>query len=84
MSYATTAIRGTPAPMGKPKMFSETLFVRVPEGTRERIEKVRGDVAQADYLREMLMADLKRAERRLERIADTQNAADETADESPE
>jgi hypothetical protein len=49
--------------MPKPRLYSETLFMRVPEGTRARVEAVRGRATQSDWLRNAVVAAIERAER---------------------
>jgi hypothetical protein len=44
--------------MPKPRTFTEDLFIRVPEGTKERIERLRGDDRQGDFLRRVLLSAL--------------------------
>jgi hypothetical protein len=44
--------------MPKPRTFTEDLFIRVPEGTKERIERLRSEDRQGDFLRRVLLSAL--------------------------
>lgn len=46
------------------KEFKEQLAFLVEEGTRARIEKVRGDASQADFLRAAVNAAISKAKRK--------------------
>lgn len=45
------------------KEFDEAVYVRLPAGTRERIDAVRGGVRQGDFLRDLIMTQLGQIER---------------------
>lgn len=47
----------------KPKLFYEAMHVRLPGGTKARIDALRGDTRQGDFVRQMLMDELERLER---------------------
>jgi hypothetical protein len=46
----------------KPKIYDEATHVRLPAGTKKRIDAVRGDMRQADFIRQALMDELERLE----------------------
>ncbi|MCW2245001.1 hypothetical protein M2352_000592 [Azospirillum fermentarium] len=41
--------------MPKPRLYDEDLFVRAPKGTKERIDRLRGDERQGDFVRRVLL-----------------------------
>ena len=47
----------------KPKIYFEATHVRLPPGTKARIEAVRGDVRQADFIRNVLLERLDELEK---------------------
>ena len=64
MDCASALSPATAARVTKPKVFDDKpIFVRVVPGVRERIDELRGDIRQGDYVREMLMAELERREK---------------------
>jgi len=46
----------------KPKLFDEAIHFRVKKGTKERIDMLRGDMRQGDFMRELLEEALSRQE----------------------
>ncbi len=44
--------------MPKPKLYTEDVFIRAPEGTKARIDAQRGDTRQGDFLRRVLLGAL--------------------------
>lgn len=50
--------RGKRGPMARPKLFTEDLYLRLPQGTRERIERLRGEERQGDFVRRVLLGAL--------------------------
>lgn len=46
----------------KPKLFDEALHVRARKGTRARIDRLRGDMRQGDFVRLLLEEALDRRE----------------------
>lgn len=46
----------------KPKIFDEALHVRARKGTRARIDRLRGDMRQGDFVRLLLEEALDRRE----------------------
>jgi len=46
----------------RPKLFDEALHFRARQGTKARIDALRGDVRQGDYVRELLEEALDRRE----------------------
>lgn len=46
----------------KPKIFSEAIHFRARAGTRARLDAVRGDVRQGDFVRELLEEALRARE----------------------
>ena len=51
----------------KPKIFDEALHLRLPAGTKARIDALRGDVRQGDFVRSLLEESLDRRERNTSR-----------------
>lgn len=47
----------------KPKIFFEALHVRVPEGTKARIDALKGDQRQGDFVRELLEEAISKREK---------------------
>jgi hypothetical protein len=41
--------------MPKPRLYEEDLFVRAPKGTKERIDRLRGEERQGDFVRRVLL-----------------------------
>lgn len=56
---------GNPRRVTKPKIYDEAMHIRLPAGTKQRIEAVRGELRQADFVREILMDELERLEKSL-------------------
>ena len=60
---------GTAFPSGntrrvtKPKLFYEAMHVRLPDGTKARIDALRGDTRQGDFVRQVLLEGLERLEK---------------------
>ena len=54
---------GTPRRVTKPKLFDEAMHVRLPAGTKARIDALRGDTRQGDYVRLIMLEALERAEK---------------------
>lgn len=52
----------TPRRVTKPKIFDEAMHVRLPGGTKGRIDALRGDMRQGDFVRQVLLEALKRLE----------------------
>ena len=51
----------------KPKLFDEAMHVRLPKDTKARIDALRGDIRQGDFVRKVLLkaiADLEAADSR--------------------
>ena len=53
---------GTPRRVTKPKLFDEAMHVRLPAGTKARIDALRGDMRQGDFVRLILLKALESAE----------------------
>jgi hypothetical protein len=51
-----------PRRVTKPKIYDEAMHIRLPAGTKQRIEKVRGKLRQADFIRQALLDELERLE----------------------
>ena len=47
----------------KPKLFDEAVHVRLPAGTKARIDILRGDMGQGDFVRLVLLDALEQAEK---------------------
>lgn len=47
----------------KPKLFDEAMHVRLPAGTKARIDALRGKTRQGDFVRNVLLESLERLER---------------------
>lgn len=47
----------------KPKIFAEALHVRAKAGTKARIDALRGDIRQGDFVRQLLEEALDHRER---------------------
>lgn len=60
MEESDTAIR---IHVTKPKVFDEAIHFRARAGTKARIDALRGDVRQGDFLRELLEDALDRREK---------------------
>lgn len=52
----------TPRRVTKPKIFYEAMHVRLPGGTKERIDALRGNTRQGDFVRQVLMDGLDQLE----------------------
>jgi len=50
----------------KPKLFDEAMHIRLPGGTKARIDALRGKVRQGDFIRQVLMEGLERMEKAAE------------------
>jgi hypothetical protein len=61
MKESDTAIRSY---VTKPKIFNEAIHFRAKEGTKARIEALRGDVRQGDFVRMLLEEALAQREQR--------------------
>ncbi|WP_154678302.1 hypothetical protein [Microvirga massiliensis] len=48
--------------MPKPRLYTEDVFVRLPNGTKARIDLLRGDERQGDFLRRILLGALSELE----------------------
>ena len=48
----------------KPKLYDEAFHFRARAGTKARIDALRGDVRQGDFVRELLEESLERRERK--------------------
>jgi hypothetical protein len=59
MQNSDTAI---PRFVTKPKIFDEAIHFRVPAGTKERIDALRGETRQGDFVRILLAESLERRE----------------------
>ena len=46
----------------KPKLFDEAMHVRLPGGTKARIDALRGGLRQGDFVRQVLLDGLERLE----------------------
>lgn len=46
----------------KPKLFDEAMHVRLPGGTKARIDALRGSTRQGDFVRQVLLDALERLE----------------------
>lgn len=64
MKKSDTAIKGY---VTKPKIFFEALHVRVPEGTKARLDALRGDTRQGDFVRELLEEAIAKREKKAKR-----------------
>ena len=53
----------------KPKIFDEALHVRVPAGTKARLDALRADIRQGDFVRLLLEEALERREKAAARKA---------------
>jgi hypothetical protein len=51
----------------KPKLFDEAIHFRARAGTKARIDALRGDIRQGDFLRELLEDALDRREQEAEK-----------------
>ncbi len=51
-----------PRRVTKPKIFYEAMHVRLPEGTKARIDALRGSTRQGDFVRQVLIDGLERLE----------------------
>lgn len=60
MKESDTAIRRY---VTKPKLFEEAIHVRARAGTKARIDALRGDRRQGDFVRELIEEGLERRER---------------------
>jgi tryptophan 2,3-dioxygenase len=60
MKESDTAIRSY---VTKPKLYDEAIHVRAKAGTKSRIDALRGDTRQGDFVRELIEEGLERRER---------------------
>lgn len=60
MQESDTAIRRF---VTKPRVFFEAMHLRLPEGTKARIDALRGSVRQGDYVRALLEEALEKHEK---------------------
>lgn len=60
MKESDTAIRSY---VTKPKLFDEAIHVRAKAGTKSRIDSLRGETRQGDFVRELIEEGLERRER---------------------
>lgn len=60
MKESDTAIRGY---VTKPGIFDEAIHFRAREGTKARIDALRGETRQGDFVRELIEEGLERRER---------------------
>lgn len=51
----------------KPKLFDEAIHFRARAGTKARIDALRGDIRQGDFVRELIEDALDRREQELEK-----------------
>lgn len=63
MSLTANLLAPTTPRMGRTKINDEIVTPRLPEGTKARIEAVRGEQTQAEFLRETILNEIKRRER---------------------
>jgi hypothetical protein len=61
MRKSDTGIR---AYVTKPRIFDEAIHFRAVAGTKARIDRLRGDMRQGDYVRELIEESLERRERK--------------------
>lgn len=61
MRETDTGIR---AYVTKPRLFDEAIHFRAVAGTKARIDRLRGDTRQGDYVRELIEESLERRERK--------------------
>jgi hypothetical protein len=59
MKESDTAIRGY---VTKPRIFDEAIHFRAREGTKARIDALRGEKRQGDFVRELIEEGLERRE----------------------
>ena len=59
MKESDTAIRSY---VTKPKLYDEAIHVRAKAGTKSRIDALRGDTRQGDFVRELIEEGLERRE----------------------
>jgi len=50
----------------KPKLFDEAMHIRLPGGTKARIDALRGKTRQGDFIRQVLLEGLERMEKAAE------------------
>lgn len=63
MKESDTAIRGY---VTKPRIFNEAIHFRARAGTKARIDALRGDTRQGDFVRDLIEEGLDRREREAE------------------
>lgn len=56
--------------MTKPKLFDEAIHFRARQGTKARIDSLRGSTRQGDFVRELIEEGLERREREALAIGD--------------
>jgi len=64
MRESDTAIRGS---VTKPKLFDEAIHFRAKAGTKARLDDLRGDMRQGDFVRLLLEEALERREKKARR-----------------
>ena len=64
MRESDTAIRGH---VTKPKIFDEAFHFRAKAGTRARLDELRGEMRQGDFVRLLLEEALERREKKARR-----------------
>ena len=70
MDCASALTPATTPRVTKPRVFDEKpIFVRVVPGVRDRIDALRGEARQGDYVRDLLMAALEDREAVAEKLA---------------
>lgn len=63
------------APMARPLKYPESRIVRLPEGTLARIDALRGDDAQGEWLRQFVLQGLLSVEKAVERSTNKRKAS---------
>lgn len=62
MDCGTALLPAKPRRVTKPKIFENALHLRLPSGTKDRIDALRGERRQGDFVRELLLEAVDRAE----------------------
>lgn len=62
MDCGTAFPSGNTRRVTKPKLFDEAMHVRLPGGTKARIDALRGNTRQGDFVRQVLLEALERLE----------------------
>lgn len=65
MKESDTAIRGH---VTKPKLFDEAIHFRAKAGTKARLDALRGETRQGDFVRLLLEEALERREKKARRV----------------